>query len=405
MATRKTAGTGGKSPGPARKKAPRKTAARKTTGRKTAPRKPAASKTAARKRPAAKKKQGPKVTTELKKAGISLLILVAVCLTGAMVADIFITRDKRPEPRITQKPPPVKTAKPKEPGKSKPNTKSINGNGQFAPLFEDISDVGNKKPQAGLKLKNGHPVIYELFDETMEPRVKKTPPPKKQADEMPRIALIIDDIGYDKKIAMALYDLDPDITFAVLPWSPFGEAISRNLNARGAHLMLHLPMEPVQYPEVNPGKGALLSSMAPDVLLDTLRADLRRVPGVRGVNNHMGSRLTTLSSQMNQIFTILKKRDLFFIDSVTAPKSQCRASARLLQLRFAERDIFLDNFQNIEYITGQFNRLKKIARKHGSAIGIGHPYQATLETLEIELPKIRGKIRIIRAGEMVAVPD
>ena len=221
---------------------------------------------------------------------------------------------------------------------------------------------------------------------------------------MPQIAIIIDDIGYDRAVAMGLYNLNPDITFSVLPFSPFGKSLAKRLGQRKAELMLHLPMEPVEYPRVNPGQGALLSSMPPDVLLRELRKNINAVPGIVGVNNHMGSKLTSQSDQMNQIFTVLKKKNLFFVDSRTAPKSQGQASARLFQLRFAQRDIFLDNVQEIEYITGQFQRLVKIAKKHGTAVGIGHPYPATLDTLKIELPKIKGKVKVVRASRLVAIP-
>jgi polysaccharide deacetylase 2 family uncharacterized protein YibQ len=223
-------------------------------------------------------------------------------------------------------------------------------------------------------------------------------------DHIPQIVIIIDDIGYDKKIAMALCDLDSNITFSVLPFAPFGKIISKQLHAKGSQLMLHLPMEPVKYPEVNPGPGAILSSMSPDTLLDQLKKNMDDVPNIVGVNNHMGSKITTRSAQMNQIFTILKRENLFFIDSRTAPESKCKASARLLKLRFGQRDVFLDNFQNQEYITGQFEKLKALAIKHGSAIGIGHPYEATFHTLSSELPKLKNKIKIVRADRLVSIP-
>ncbi|MBU0973190.1 MAG: divergent polysaccharide deacetylase family protein, partial [Proteobacteria bacterium] len=197
--------------------------------------------------------------------------------------------------------------------------------------------------------------------------------------------------------------LNSNLTFSVLPFSPFGRSIAKKLSDKGAQLMLHLPMEPVEYPEVNPGPGALLSSMTPDKLLEQLRKNIIEVPGVVGVNNHMGSKLTADSDKMNQIFTILKKQDLFFIDSRTSPVSRGQESARLFKLRFAQRDIFLDNSQNIPYISGQFGRLIKIAQKHGIAIGIGHPYKSTLEALKIELPKLNGRIRIVPASHAVTV--
>ena len=245
--------------------------------------------------------------------------------------------------------------------------------------------------------------MYEIFEELDHGQVEKKPVLPKEADDIPRIAIIIDDIGYDRQVAMDLCLLDSHLTFSVLPFSPFGLSIAEKLSAKGAQLMLHLPMEPVQYPKVNPGPGALFSSMTPDNLLAQLRKNLNQVPGVVGVNNHMGSKLTADSDKMNQIFTILKKKGLFYIDSRTSPISQGEASARLFKLNFAQRDIFLDNFQNISYISGQFARLIKIAQKHGTAIGIGHPYKVTLEALKIELPKLKGKIRIVPASQLVNV--
>jgi uncharacterized protein len=163
-------------------------------------------------------------------------------------------------------------------------------------------------------------------------------------------------------------------------------------------------MEPFEYPGVNPGPGAILSSMSPDTLLKQLIKNINDIDHVAGVNNHMGSKITTNEDQMNQIFTILKRKNLFFIDSRTTAKSKCQSSARLFKLKFAQRDIFLDNFQNSDYITRQFKKLKLIAKKHGVAIGIGHPYKATLHTLTRELPKLKGKIKIVRASNLTSIP-
>ena len=232
----------------------------------------------------------------------------------------------------------------------------------------------------------------------------KNPPGPKPSRIPPQIAIIIDDIGYDKKLALALFAVHPDITFSVLPFSPHGKRIATTLSAKGAELMLHLPMEPAQYPKVNPGPGALLSSMTPDVLLGQLRKNLNAVPGVIGVNNHMGSKLTADEDKMHQIFTVLKQKNLFFIDSRTSAQSKGEAAARMFLLKFSHRDVFLDNFQNVPYITGQLKKLVKEAHKHGTAIGIGHPYQATLDALKRELPKLNGKVEVVPASRLVAIP-
>ncbi len=328
------------------------------------------------------KNKKPVILNEFKKILVGIAILVSVCLTAAMIADLFFQPghvEKKSDGIQTQ---PVKP--------------------KIEPIQEDISEVKTKKAVAGLKEKSDKSIKYEVFEDVDHTSIEKPIPPEKV--HMPQIAIIIDDIGYDKKIASALCDLNPEITFSILPFAPFGKVISKKLYARGSQLMLHLPMEPVKYPDINPGPGALLSTMSPDILIDQLRKNIKNVPHIVGVNNHMGSRLTSQPDQMNQIFSILKTENLFFIDSRTAPKSQCKASARLLKLKFAQRDVFLDNFQDTEYITGQFKELIQLAKKHGSAIGIGHPYKATLETLSKELPKLKNKVEIVRASVLTAVP-
>jgi len=312
---------------------------------------------------------------EFKKNLVGIVILVSVCLIVAMIADFSF------QPGRIEK---------KREGVATPSDKS------------KTKEVKAKKTVTGLKEKSDKPIRYEVFEDVDHTTIEKPIPPVKV--HMPQIAIIIDDIGYDKKIALALCSLNSNITFSVLPFAPFGKYISGELHAKGSQLMLHLPMEPVEYPDINPGPGAILSDMSPDVLIDQLKKNIRDIPYIVGVNNHMGSKLTSRSDQMNQIFSILKKENLFFVDSITAPKSQCKSSARLLKLKFAQRDVFLDNFQDTEYITGQFKELIDLAKKHGSAIGIGHPYEATLETLSKELPKLKNKVEIVRVSVLTAIP-
>ena len=322
-----------------------------------------------------RKSRKPIFFNEFKKNLVGIIILISVCLIVAMIADFSF------QPGHIEKKREVVT---------KPSDKS------------KIKEVKAKKAVTGLKEKSDNPIRYEVFEDVDHTAVEKPLPPGK--DHMPQIAIIIDDIGYDKKIALALCSLNSNITFSVLPFAPFGKYISGKLHAKGSQLMLHLPMEPVEYPDINPGPGAILSGMSPDILIDQLKKNIRDIPYIVGVNNHMGSRLTSHSDQMNQIFSILKKENLFFVDSITAPKSQCKASARLLKLKFAQRDVFLDNFQDTEYITGQLRELIDLAKKHGSAIGIGHPYEATLQTLSKELPKLKNKVEIVRVSALTAIP-
>jgi len=223
-------------------------------------------------------------------------------------------------------------------------------------------------------------------------------PPK-----LPKVAIIIDDIGYDRIVAEKFLDLDAVLTFSVLPYSPFQEKIVSKAHAKGFDIMLHLPMEPMEYPEVDPGPGRLLTEMSPDQLLRQLNKDLDAILYIQGVNNHMGSKMTTDSSQMNQIFSILKKRGLFFVDSRTTDKSLSNQSARLLQVLYAQRDVFLDNIQKPDFIRQQIKQLVRIANRDGEAIGIAHPYPVTYEVLREALPDLQKKVQLVPASSVVHI--
>jgi hypothetical protein len=240
---------------------------------------------------------------------------------------------------------------------------------------------------------------FEVF-----PKDERTPvkPEIKPRAPVPQVAIIIDDLGYDLQMAENFLDLDVALTFSMLPQGPFSGRIISRAYARGMEIMLHLPMEPNEYPQVNPGPGALLTRMPPDELIARLNRDLDAVAHVRGVNNHMGSKMTASAPQMRQIFTTLKKRGLYFIDSRTTTETLCRDSARLLRLPFAERDIFIDHLQNPDFIRKQLHRLLQRAQRQGHAVGIAHPHPVTIEVLRHELPNLKKEVQFVPASRVVA---
>lgn len=370
-----------------------------------------------------KEVQPPFFSNEATKIVFALIVLVFIVASGAMLADIYFgsqaevmreggevqeniplsdkkrVRDAAIEKSITDD---YKIKKPLEDLKQKVFTdeKPINPNRALA---KKEGEKGELKKSVVIKRDMDKP-LYELFNNSHAPEKYPRKPVKDLLDGYPGVAIIIDDIGFDKKLAYDLLAIDSNITFSILPFAPFGRSIAEHLNSMGAEIMLHLPMEPNQYPNVDPGPGAILAAMSPDVLLENLRNDLDAIPHVKGVNNHMGSRITSLSPQMRQIFTVLKQRDLFFIDSLTSKKSLCRSSARLFRLPFAQRDIFLDNIQEETYIRGQLGKLVRMALRHGTAVGIGHPYKATLDSLKKEMPGIRKRVNIVPASALVSIP-
>ncbi|MBU0993733.1 MAG: divergent polysaccharide deacetylase family protein [Proteobacteria bacterium] len=258
-----------------------------------------------------------------------------------------------------------------------------------------------KKPSSIIK-KIPAPPVFEIYTkEEPDYHPPATLPVKpKNSHVLPFVSIIIDDLGYDYHLATGFLELNTDLTFSILPHSPHGTEIAELAHQKNVEIMLHLPMEPFNYPKADPGPGTLFESMSPDKLIDQLTANLDSIPYIKGVNNHMGSKISTNEPQIHQIFSILKKRNLFFIDSRTTNKTICQPAARLFQIPFAQRNIFLDNRQDAVEVQKQIFKLVKMAESKGEVVGIGHAYQITLDVLRELLPWMKQKVTIVPASKI-----
>jgi len=263
-----------------------------------------------------------------------------------------------------------------------PNRHSIFKTGK-----EIRSRISNLKIPVQIKIEreSGNEIIYNIYRNglyTHRLRIMVDTYQPSHRLSYPKIGIIIDDLGYDSSLASAFIELDLPLTFSVLPFTPHTRLIAQKAWKEGREIMLHLPMEPINYPAVNPGDGVLLLSMDKEMILEVLNCDLSRVPFVSGVNNHMGSRFTASEEKMFIVLTELKKRGLYFVDSRTSSRSVAFKVARRMALRTASRDIFLDNELSENALRIQMERLLSMARQKGWAIGIGHPHHETLELLK-----------------------
>jgi len=220
--------------------------------------------------------------------------------------------------------------------------------------------------------------------------------------DAPRIALVMDDMGNSLERANRLLRLsDGAIALSVLPRSPYSEEIARAAKSRGADVLLHLPMEPKSYPEADPGPGALFVGMRADRIRSVLKRNLEGIPGIVGVNNHMGSRFTAAEAPMREVMTTLRHRNLFYMDSLTSPDSVGRELAPRIGVRTISRDIFLDNEKDVESIIFQFRKAEHLAREEGYAVVTGHPYPQTVKALRQWLADKDDNIRLCRLSRLV----
>ncbi len=196
----------------------------------------------------------------------------------------------------------------------------------------------------------------------------------------PRIALIIDDIGYSFTRTRKFLDLKIPITFAILPRLSNTHDLAREIHVQGHEIMLHQPMEPYNS-NLNPGPGALYVGYGARRIVRIMEENLSDVPFTIGVNNHMGSKFTSCQKEIKEALRVVKERDLFFVDSLTSSRSKAYKTAKRLRLATACRNIFLDNDPSESVILSQLFKLKRYAYAYGYAIGIGHPYIETAKAI------------------------
>ncbi|ACV69444.1 protein of unknown function DUF610 YibQ [Desulfohalobium retbaense DSM 5692] len=217
-----------------------------------------------------------------------------------------------------------------------------------------------------------------------------------------RLAIVIDDLGEDVRKARRLIQTGLPLTFAVLPSCTHTRDIASLAHEHNLELLLHQPMEPLSYPATDPGTGALFVGMNASQIRKTLKDNLAQIQHAVGLNNHMGSRFTSSSAGMRTTFRNIANRQLFFLDSLTSPDSVARETAKRTHVPYLRRNIFLDNTQNREAILYQLQKAERLALSRGSAIAIGHPYEATLEAIAKWKTQRDPRVRLIPLSTLLA---
>ena len=248
------------------------------------------------------------------------------------------------------------------------------------------------------------PFLYELFskdDEEIQLLDQFIKGREREQLAKPKVAIIIDDLGYQTEIAERILDLNYPVAISVLPFLPHSQLITRMALEENETVLLHMPMEP-HNPDVNPGEGAIFSTMNEEEIRNKLKSVFQDLPDVQGMNNHMGSKLTENREIMEIILSVIRDKGLFFVDSLTSPDSVGYQLSKEMGIKTAHRSVFLDNEQEPDYIRNQVDYLKELALKNGSAIAIGHPYCHTIDILvEAELTLQAEGIEIVRLEELL----
>ena len=219
------------------------------------------------------------------------------------------------------------------------------------------------------------------------------PPVEKIPADAKIIALIIDDMGIDKKRTKKISELPAPLTMSFIAYADHLPEQMTKAKENKKELMLHIPMQPAN-DKIDSGPNTFKTNMDASLIAQVLQISMPQELldiGVVGINNHMGSLFTADEKSMKAFFHAFKPYDLFFIDSVTSKDSVGLKLADKEHIAAASRNIFIDNKDDENYILGQLKKLEEAAQENGFAIGIGHPHDGTINALKKWLPTLKAK--------------
>lgn len=214
-----------------------------------------------------------------------------------------------------------------------------------------------------------------------------------------QLAIVIDDFGYRQQNEQKIISLSPNITIAVLPYSPHAKRMSTLANKQGNEVIIHLPMAPLSKQPLE--KETLFPYMGEEEVNQIIANAVERVPYAIGVNNHMGSLMTSDLKGMEHVMKALNQYSFFYLDSKTIGKTQVMNAAQNYNIPVLVRDVFLDDKQNEIAIAHQFDIAIELARKKGQAIVIGHPYPQTVNVLTKKLSELPSDIQLVKLSQLI----
>ncbi|MBS0849745.1 divergent polysaccharide deacetylase family protein [Citrobacter sp. JGM124] len=214
-----------------------------------------------------------------------------------------------------------------------------------------------------------------------------------------KLAIVIDDFGYRPQQENQVLALPANVSVAVLPNAPHAREMAIKAHNQGHEVLIHLPMAPLSKQPLE--KDTLRPEMSSSEIARIIREAVDKVPHAVGLNNHMGSAMTSSLPGMQKVMQALEQYNLYFLDSMTIGNSQAMRAANGTGVKVIKRKVFLDDSQKEADIRMQFNRAIQVARRDGSAIAIGHPHPSTVRVLQQMVYNLPSDITLVRPGSLL----
>lgn len=218
-----------------------------------------------------------------------------------------------------------------------------------------------------------------------------------------QLAIVIDDFGYRPQQENQVLAMPPALSVAVLPNAPHAREMAIKAHQLGHEVLIHLPMAPLSKQPLE--KDTLRPEMSSAEIERIIHDAVGKVPYAVGLNNHMGSAMTSSLFGMQKVMQTLSHYRFYFLDSMTIGNSQAMRAASGTGVKVIKRKVFLDDTQKETDIRLQFNRAITLARRNGSAIAIGHPHPTTVRVLQQMIYRLPPDITLVRPSDLLNEPQ
>lgn len=219
-----------------------------------------------------------------------------------------------------------------------------------------------------------------------------------------RMAIIIDDAGNDMKGTAEILDMPVKLTLAVMPFLSTTKKDAIAAHEKGMDVIVHMPMEPKSGRPEWLGPGAITSNLTDAEVRERVEKAIDDVPYAIGMNNHMGSKVTSDKRIMSIVLDVCRERGLFFVDSRTNFRSVVGEIAVSKNMPPVGNDIFLDDRNSKPHIRQQMELAAKRAVEKNMCVVIGHVGQTGLNTSSVvrdSVTRLKGEIEFVGIGDLV----
>jgi polysaccharide deacetylase 2 family uncharacterized protein YibQ len=262
-------------------------------------------------------------------------------------------------------------------------------------------DIGLKDKLAGEDITIISDRVYLFKDKNLVPEAGNKVENKTGGNAHGKMAIIIDDFGYNKETINAFTAISRPLTFAIIPYRPFSSEASAKGLSSGHQVILHLPMEPLSQ-GAESEELTVSVNMSDGEIQDMVRKAIQSVPGLIGVNNHQGSRATADRRVMKDVLDVVRAHNLFFVDSRTNSQSIAAEAARQMGVPTGENELFLDNTDEVNAVKGKLRTAGEMAVKHGTVTVIGHAHMNTAIAVSEMIPELEAKgIQLVFVSELL----